>query len=484
MGKVKYTTARINELLDKVANRLSGSDTDDIDALISGIRDELADKADSESTTEAISGITRSIGAANGIAPLGGDSRVPAGYVDLKAVNIQEFSGFVEDAEITLGSAMGTPAIVFNRATSTFVAEVRSSGGGLIGGTPTYHQNWQGREDTDAGTPRENTVYIDVTTDIPYRWNGEVLVPIAMPLGEEEGTAFPGEKGAQLKTDLDDIALEVGNKEPLLANSEDIEHAQIKVNTPQGIKTVLGLSLTDSAKQRLFCDLFNAAADPFGSRGPIGYARITDGAFDCELNGLPLTYEEAVLIYNVTNGAPAVGQCAGTAIRTNLWTVRPTYGSGASIDLLPPGIFVNCGEAEVLRIHKGSDNIAWAGDWRNMFTGCGSLREIIGIIGDYAAHGSISPFQRCAKLEKVKIHRLNGDIVLADSPLIDLESFTYIVTNRGAGTNTITITVHPDVYAKLTAHLRPEEEGYEDRDTDWDDLLDLAATHKITFASA
>ena len=51
--------------------------------------------------------------------------------------------------------------------------------------------------------------------------------------------------------------------------------------------------LTNLAKMRLFCDLFSTAA------GTDGYARITDGAFDCMLNKLTLTYEEAlpILLY-------------------------------------------------------------------------------------------------------------------------------------------------------------------------------------------
>lgn len=365
MGKVKYTTARINDLLDKVANRLSGSGTDDIDSLISGLKEQLADKADSETTTTAI----------------------------------EQLYDYVNE-ETEACASFAEAALSKSEANAT---EIRAIG-----------------------------------------------------------------------TDIAAVRQDLGDKADSFYNSADIERKTVNTETPQGIRPIVGLHLTAEARHRLFCDLFNAAANPFGSGDPIGYARITDGAFDGELNGLPLTYEEAVLIYNVTNGAPAVGQCAGTAIRTNLWTVHPTYGSGASIDLLPPGIFANCYKAEVLRIHKGSDNIAWAGDWRNMFTGCSSLREIIGIIGDYAAHGSISPFTRCAKLEKLKIHRLNGNIVLADSPLIDLESLTYIVTYRGAGTNPITITVHPDVYAKLT----------DTDNTEWTALVGIAAEKNITFLSA
>ena len=462
--------------------------------------------------TDDISGITQSIGAKNGIAPLGADSRVPAGHIDLTALNVQEFSGFVEDAEITLGSAMGTPAIVFNRATSTFVAKTYPGAvGGAIGTPPVYYPNWAGREDTDAGTPRENTVYIDVTTDIPYRWNGEELVPIAMPLGEEEGTAFPGNEGAQMKEDVSiwkgrtQAALAgVNSRHPKLSESEDIVPEQYA--DPETHNTTHYLSLTDRAKQHLFDDLWIAAV---GTHGGVDHTYWdNDGGVPTPylLNGLWLEYDEAVAVYQAgaIDTTKIEKRYFALKIRTNLPPVIGGQIDGETAEAFDCLHICDESDIEVLNLaipnnsigrkfrlspdcRKGSDRI---------FEGP-MLREIIGTISLYGTEwDQWRIFGRCPELETVNLILVHNDMDMQFLPKISAASLRLMITKStrpsdsrpgqrpNYDTPVITFTVHPDVYAKLTAHLDPEAEGYADRDTDWDDLLDLAATHKITFASA
>ena len=67
---------------------------------------------------------------------------------------------------------------------------------------------------------------------------------------------------------------------------------------------------------------------------------------------------------------------------------------------------------------------------------------------------------------------LVADLNLKGSPLISLKSVKGLIQGRSA-TNQIAITVHPDVYAKLT-----------DRDdSEWYALLDLASEKNITFVT-
>lgn len=59
-------------------------------------------------------------------------------------------------------------------------------------------------------------------------------------------------------------------------------------------------------------------------------------------------------------------------------------------------------------------------------------------------------FGQCYALVTVRIEGLNASIDLFDSPLLSLNSLTYLV-NNAVNTAPITVTVHPEVYAKLTA---------------------------------
>lgn len=68
--------------------------------------------------------------------------------------------------------------------------------------------------------------------------------------------------------------------------------------------------------------------------------------------------------------------------------------------------------------------------------------------------------------------RSNFDFNIADSPLLSLASFQYMVDNA-YNTAPITITVHPDIYAKLTDATNAE----------WYAVAEAAAAKNIAFAT-
>lgn len=105
-----------------------------------------------------------------------------------------------------------------------------------------------------------------------------------------------------------------------------------------------------------------------------------------------------------------------------------------------------------------------------MFRYCSELRTIQGLkmAPDYPTPKK--PFEACSKLENLELAYLSTDIELPDSPLLSLASIQYMIDNA-ANTSPITITVHPDIYAKLTA----------EKNSEWTDLVDLALTKNITF---
>ena len=83
--------------------------------------------------------------------------------------------------------------------------------------------------------------------------------------------------------------------------------------------------------------------------------------------------------------------------------------------------------------------------------GCRNLRAIGTISATYIKNfgtGTEAAFYDCSKLEFVNICSLNVSITLASSPLFSKKSLLYIITNAKP-TSAITITLHPDAYARL-----------------------------------
>ena len=81
-------------------------------------------------------------------------------------------------------------------------------------------------------------------------------------------------------------------------------------------------------------------------------------------------------------------------------------------------------------------------------------------------------FRGCKSLSYFYFQRLKTDISIIDSPLVAIESLTYLIENA-ANTSAITITVHPEVYAKLT----------DSTNTEWYAVNTAAQAKQIAFAT-
>lgn len=99
------------------------------------------------------------------------------------------------------------------------------------------------------------------------------------------------------------------------------------------------------------------------------------------------------------------------------------------------------------------------------FQTCSRLREIDGIL-DVGGITSFSfTFEWCMELEEVRLRRLMVNIDLSYCAKLSLASVEYMVANA-TNTAAITITLHPEAYARLT-----------------DELIAAAAEKQITFAT-
>lgn len=228
-----------------------------------------------------------------------------------------------------------------------------------------------------------------------------------------------------------------------------------------------------------FVDLWNTAAGSFGCyNSQTGYF---------ELNGLiDLTYDDAKEIYaaGVITSQECSFKYGNAKIRTNLppQIGGTAYGS-TSMNFIPMYLVNGLSELEVINIstvnstgfyrftpnanncRKGTDAI---------FYGAKNLKRIIGVIdvGSFKQDKSIKNYllKNLPELTSVNIYLLWSDIDLSTVPKISNESLMYMIENRvpyaDAANITITITLHPDTYARLT-----------------DELLEKAAEKQITFVT-
>lgn len=89
-------------------------------------------------------------------------------------------------------------------------------------------------------------------------------------------------------------------------------------------------------------------------------------------------------------------------------------------------------------------------DGGGMFDGCTSLEVIEAKLTFYTKNSPCgNMFQNCKKLREVYVEP-QSNISLADSPVLSETSMTYMVSHGTAG---ITITLHPDAYARVTEEI-------------------------------
>lgn len=133
------------------------------------------------------------------------------------------------------------------------------------------------------------------------------------------------------------------------------------------------------------------------------------------------------------------------------------------------GTFFICRDIEVIYI---SDKTGMVNSFNSPFYQCQSLREIMGeIIITSIKQVYFNPFADCRALTTFKLTGVSNNLSLSASPKIDLASMKWMIDNAN-NTAAITITVHPELYAKLTDETGAPE---------WYALNQLAASRNIAF---
>ena len=156
-------------------------------------------------------------------------------------------------------------------------------------------------------------------------------------------------------------------------------------------------------------------------------------------------YEQS---HNVLNGVDWTSKLLYATIPVNLPPRADVTGYNGALTTARSAFAGSTLEKAYIAVND--DTAAGLIDCRNLFRSCSKLKTVVGIIllSDSVAINT-DVFAYCPLLERVRIRNLRSSLTFAHSPLLSLESLQYLVETAG-NTAAITVTVHADVYAKLT----------------------------------
>lgn len=173
-----------------------------------------------------------------------------------------------------------------------------------------------------------------------------------------------------------------------------------------------------------------------------------------ELNGLTdITEEEMRKIYRYVGTPQVKASYAYSQIRTNF--PSPGFYNGSiceSMFYASKIEVINLGYKQTQPPTILEPYVSLEG--QRAFYLCKNLRIIYGRIEKYPTINNWDlTFGECAKLEEVRIYRLETNIKFSWSPNLSKESVLYMITNAnppsGAAAGSIAITLHPTAYARL-----------------------------------
>lgn len=263
------------------------------------------------------------------------------------------------------------------------------------------------------------------------------------------------------KTKLDALPIKaeldtsLASKQPAITASDDI--------APMGADK---LALTPPAKYSAFDDVWVRLCRYYGG---LDYSHTENNiAKPYHLNGLWLTRDEAIdIVAQHRTWGTHKEDFSFSNIRTNI----PFYES-SSRDYSNSFRYMEV--ANAAGCHPKAMETCFIGD---------NLTSIINFNAEYLIQASHQSF-RAPNLVTLDIRNLKINLDLSKCPLIDLTSWQGLVT-RAANTDVIIVTVHPDVYAKLTGDTTNAAASAltEAELAQWRALVATAAAKQITFAT-
>lgn len=227
-----------------------------------------------------------------------------------------------------------------------------------------------------------------------------------------------------------------------------------------------------------FIDRWNARCiDMYGNKCG-GYNEAT-GYF--ELNGLTdITYAQAMEIMSSASYwcRTPIGSMPSMSL-LNIRTAFPFGGYGNSLGAVAlNSTFKNCEKLEAVVVQDG--NFA---SLNGTFSGCKKLRKVA-LNTSYTTSFDNAAFYQCYALEELSVQpQILSNINLSPCSRLSVASASNITAKGKSG---ISVTVHADVFAKLTGDMTNEAAAAltDDEKTAWAAVLEAACAKNISFAAA
>lgn len=235
------------------------------------------------------------------------------------------------------------------------------------------------------------------------------------------------------------------------------------------------------AKFKVFVDMWNEAWGEYGGYDPVN---APDAEHPFMGNEIWMSYEEAINVYYEPLQQPndyPYKYARKLGMRTNICTFSSVYYETISAK----GIAFGNDTLETIRLSSNTQGF-WSNNYSSAFRSCPKLKTILPIIYDSYLSKTIwdRTFEGSPLLEHVLISELRSSVSFSQCPKLSLDSLTHLVANA-ANTAAITITVHPDVYAKLTGDTTNEAAAAltEEELAQWQQVLADAVAKNISFAT-
>lgn len=223
-----------------------------------------------------------------------------------------------------------------------------------------------------------------------------------------------------------------------------------------------------SAAEKLHQDEWNTLCGSYGKYDP---ENAPDAEHPYYLNKIWLTYEEALVCKKAYINSPTQTEALHIVkAKTNIPV--PTSWSGSYTRFAQDNS--NLETAVIGQVYTGQNLL-------NGFSGCKNLWYCqISTVYFASSNCFEGAFTGCTKLKTLLIRDLNQNLSIKDSPLITSDSLIYIINHRRSSGVAVTITVHTDVYAKLTGN---DTSLTEEEREEWTALVPLGLSENISFAT-
>lgn len=273
-------------------------------------------------------------------------------------------------------------------------------------------------------------------------------------------------------------------KEQLMATFMNIYSAlQKKANadevyTKDETDTAIGLAATAAIVQRW--KSMNDNMDGSGMRFDYDeqsrlfsyrFANVGADAEEHEYEYSDITVREAARMLNALCGCVVSYDMFGSVGRVNLPPIGYQRGSGPVYSVVDGQLSVHNYTHEVLILAPPQMDATFSSNVS--IDHAGKLKAIIGTLRlGTGTQNVLSILWGCPNLEYFRMKGLRKDFSIRELSKVKLSTLAYLI-EHATNTTAITVTVHPDVYARLT----------DADDTEWHQVFTTAAGKEITFAT-